>query len=67
MRDETLDAISKTCRVPKPGTGDACGKDATHVVVFTDDSRASVCHPCGLRLDREAQARGTRIRLERVS
>lgn len=55
-----------TCRIPLVSTRDACGKPATHVVVFLDGDRAPACHGCALALEQTALSHRASVKVEKI-
>jgi hypothetical protein len=57
---------SMTCRAIVPPNTDACGKPATHLVLFGDGDRVHACGPCALYLEQLAESHMTKVRIERL-
>jgi hypothetical protein len=53
----------KLCRAIIIPKNDACGKPATKVVIFSDDTRSTVCQPCSLSLQEIAQSMGSIVKI----
>ena len=44
----------KTCRIVTPPATDACGKPATHVIVWHDDDKTAACLACAVQMKQVA-------------
>lgn len=56
----------KTCRAPRPVTGDACGETATHLVTFRDGTAAPFCQPCAVAIQQTALSHNAQVKVEPI-